>query len=535
MPIFDLTDQPVKQTYMGVLHAQGEMVPAAGLVPVYDGVGQQTSLEVGLSGNGAAVNGGLSISQALSAGELVYTTQDSVSGNNFPLVSLGSGRVGFGQITSNALLDLTPSPATTVSSIEQITVNSKGLVTRLVGNNNPNSTALAWVKFDGTDITGVSYTISSTVITCTRLLGVNVIPGQFVTIKNATNAQLNGTYVVQTVPSSSQFTIANPYPASIVTGTGTLTIDMIVKSSYNVNKVERIGTKVGHYRITFTKSFNNSNYTVVCGSTYPGYNLSDIENLQANCIGTANGYVDVRAFYVSPTNSVTEYDDGVISVVCTGNLQEQGDVNPPINFSNYIWDGRCAGEPATIDTTTLTYNITPEFMTTNRFNAIIIGAESTMNCRSGGSSVDLINTINGNQVSRIAWNSGGNSGQAVYAYCVFLYANNNLYYGNFWWTNGGATAIPTNGYSYDRNDEAAAQSIFSGLLACGIVPNWGVSLNNTASCSNSWLTNFVNTYAANMSVINSASLSHTIYGARGGPCYGGFNMVHSYVRYFTPQ
>ena len=52
-----LTDTNISTTYAGVLHAQGEPIPATGLKAVYDGVGNKSSLSVGRDGQGIRVTG----------------------------------------------------------------------------------------------------------------------------------------------------------------------------------------------------------------------------------------------------------------------------------------------------------------------------------------------------------------------------------------------------------------------------------------------------------------------------------------------
>lgn len=52
-----LTDTNISTTYAGVLHAQGEPIPATGLKVVYDGIGNKSSLSVGREGQGIRVTG----------------------------------------------------------------------------------------------------------------------------------------------------------------------------------------------------------------------------------------------------------------------------------------------------------------------------------------------------------------------------------------------------------------------------------------------------------------------------------------------
>lgn len=52
-----LTDVNISDTYIGVLHAYGQQLPANDRAVVYDGYGNASALSVGVSGNGVAVLG----------------------------------------------------------------------------------------------------------------------------------------------------------------------------------------------------------------------------------------------------------------------------------------------------------------------------------------------------------------------------------------------------------------------------------------------------------------------------------------------
>jgi len=54
-----LTNTNISDTYVGVLHAKGEALPASGLQDVYDGFGNKSSLKIGRAGEGIDVDGGL--------------------------------------------------------------------------------------------------------------------------------------------------------------------------------------------------------------------------------------------------------------------------------------------------------------------------------------------------------------------------------------------------------------------------------------------------------------------------------------------
>jgi len=70
-----LTNTNISATYKGVLHADGESIPASGLKPVYDGTGFQSSLSIGRSNQGATVTGLLSAND-VKAGELRMPNKD---------------------------------------------------------------------------------------------------------------------------------------------------------------------------------------------------------------------------------------------------------------------------------------------------------------------------------------------------------------------------------------------------------------------------------------------------------------------------
>tara|TARA_R110002096_G_scaffold110474_1_gene241380 strand:- start:990 stop:1673 length:684 start_codon:yes stop_codon:yes gene_type:complete len=52
-----LTNTNISETYVGVLHAKGEAIPATGLQDVYDGFGNKSSLKIGRAGQGISIDG----------------------------------------------------------------------------------------------------------------------------------------------------------------------------------------------------------------------------------------------------------------------------------------------------------------------------------------------------------------------------------------------------------------------------------------------------------------------------------------------
>jgi hypothetical protein len=516
-----LTNKTVASTYQGVLHANGEPLPSSSVATVFDGSGQTSALSLGLSGNGAAIAGGLSCTGQLTAGEIRYTTVDSVSGANYPLVSDGRKNAVFGQMTSNALLDLSPSPAGSYGNIQFLSVNSKGLITNVVGGP---ATSNAWATFDGRDV-AFTYTINNLVVTCSSLAH-TLAAGNTITIKNATNSSLNGTFVVQS-STAGAFTFANPTGAT--SGSGSGVVDVAIKSSYNVSSIVREST--GVYRINFSESFKNTDYVTLCNAKYPNTAITDLENLQANTVSTEKEYVRVRSFYLTSGNLVTEYDDGYVSVYCLGSTVDT--INPtPISFDNFINTNYFWTEGVFPGNITTSISVTPQLMATNKWNAIIIGAVvPQFICRGGCEYVSSVAVVNGTTTSQLAQSTCGETYASVYLYHVLYYSDNKLKYANFYYSNYGWSTSITN--AWDKLDSAAASSIYSGLASQGAIIA-GQEANKNQSSPGTWFINFLNQYQSTFIEIQSVDISVYSTAAQGGACYGGYTMSQNYVRYFTP-
>lgn len=84
-----LTDTNISTTYAGVLHAQGEPIPATGLKVVYDGVGNKSSLSVGREGEGIRVTGTIiADSIAVGSGGLDQTSVQEIVDLIYPVGAL---------------------------------------------------------------------------------------------------------------------------------------------------------------------------------------------------------------------------------------------------------------------------------------------------------------------------------------------------------------------------------------------------------------------------------------------------------------
>ena len=67
-----LTNTNISSTYVGVLHARGEAIPASGRADIYDGAGNKTALSVGRDGEGVEVSGDLGPNFAAAIADVIY-------------------------------------------------------------------------------------------------------------------------------------------------------------------------------------------------------------------------------------------------------------------------------------------------------------------------------------------------------------------------------------------------------------------------------------------------------------------------------
>lgn len=82
-----LTNTNISDTYVGVLHAKGEPIPASGLQDVYDGFGNKTSLKIGRAGQGIDVDGDIGVSfinAIYPINSVIFSVDDTDPGTRFP-------------------------------------------------------------------------------------------------------------------------------------------------------------------------------------------------------------------------------------------------------------------------------------------------------------------------------------------------------------------------------------------------------------------------------------------------------------------
>ena len=81
-----LTNTNISNTYVGVLHAKGEAIPASGLQDVYDGFGNKSSLKIGRAGQGIDIDGGLGssfIDALYPVGAVIFSADNTNPGVRF--------------------------------------------------------------------------------------------------------------------------------------------------------------------------------------------------------------------------------------------------------------------------------------------------------------------------------------------------------------------------------------------------------------------------------------------------------------------
>jgi hypothetical protein len=151
------TNQFILNTYGGILHSDGELNISQKSI-MYDGFGNESALTLGRKNNGASVSGNLS-STSLNVGQLTFPSLSSDVNN--VLIQKADGIVDFSDtIPSSLLADLNPNPENVYNTIKSITVNSKGLTTKVDtwGSSNNTITSTTYKENAGTPFSVVTVT-----------------------------------------------------------------------------------------------------------------------------------------------------------------------------------------------------------------------------------------------------------------------------------------------------------------------------------------------------------------------------------------
>ena len=109
-----LTNTNISETYVGVLHAKGEALPASGQEDIYDGFGNKSALSLGRAGQGIDVDGALGSNFKAAIADTIYPVGsvifsidntnpgDRFTGTTWLQVSKGKFIAGVGQGTDNS-------------------------------------------------------------------------------------------------------------------------------------------------------------------------------------------------------------------------------------------------------------------------------------------------------------------------------------------------------------------------------------------------------------------------------------------------
>ena len=531
-----LLDQTVESTYEGVLHAQGAALPTQGLQTIYDGSGQASALALGVSGNGAQVIGGMAITGKLSAGELEYTNTDSVSGDGFPLVSDGNGRVNFGQIIIDALPDLDPNPEGSYTQIDTVTVNNKGLIEQIL----LSPIRQCWVNFDGVPITNVSYTVSTGtavsggVARCTKA-NHGLATGQIINLV-ASDANLNGAYPV-TRSDANTFTF--PLPEVYAGASGTLTVNTTIRSAYNVKSVSRISTR--NYRIEFNDSFNNNMYMT---QITKGSHVNPAANPATPATGN-NGWAIVLNQNQNYVDVYSQNNDcNNMNVLVIGNTLLYGIDEPQMFYTNFRYKNyyylaeRGESGSCSIDTGVQTYTITPEYMAQNKLIAVEIVARCYDKCRDGYYSLAVNNVVT--DVNNVVYNSSFSRTTSVGSMqstvdritTLIVYIDNQLYYKNFYTgiTNATTSAVTdvktTNANNAPNIDKRSIPFCYKNRSGTGTTTSYITDFLTKYGLQTSSASSFVR--------IKSATISTSIKSAHSGDCEGGISAYKYVKEFFIP-
>lgn len=531
----NLLDQTVESTYQGVLHAEGAALPMQGNQFIYDGSGQASALALGISGNGAEIAGGLSISGKLSSGVLEFTNVDSISGEGFPLVTDGNGNVDFGQIILEALPDLDPNPEGSYSQIDTINVNSKGLVEQIF----LSPIRQCWANFDGKPITSITYAVSTTtgggVVNCTKA-NHGLVTGQIISL-TASDSLLNGSYPV-TRNGSNNFSF--PLPTGYTASNGTLGISTTIRSAYNIKSIGRVSA--GRYVVNFSDTFNNNMYMTQVSK---GSHLNPAANPATPATGN-NGWTNIltqNARYVEVFSQNGDCTN--MNIFVAGNTLIYENDEPQMFYTNYNYrnyyylaekgeSGNCS-----IDTGTITYTITPEYMAQNKLIAVEVSIYGYDRCRVGSYALAATNVvIDANDVtytSTFSRTTGRSSKPKAIdrVTTLIVYIDNTLYYKNFF--TGLTTVSTSTAVDIKTTDANAVPNIDKGGIAyCK------KNLNGTKT-TNSYITDLLTKYgfqpgsANGFRAIKSATITNSLRSSHSGECEGGIAAYRYIKEYFITQ
>lgn len=533
-------DQTVESTYQGVLHAEGTALPTQGNQIIYDGSGQASALALGISGNGAEIAGGLSISGKLSSGMLEFTNVDAVSGQGFPLVTDGNGNVDFGQIVLEALPDLDPNPEGSYDQIDTIVLNNKGLVEQVF----ESPIRQCWVNFDGKPITAVAYAIveniSGSFVNCAKS-NHGLANGQIISL-TATDAALNGVYPV-TVNTDTDFSFPLPSGVDPSTNSGTLGISTTIRSAYNIDKVTR--NKAGNYTVWFNSTFNNNSYMV---QITKGSHVNPATNPASPATGN-NGWAIVLEQMANRVNVFSQNGDCTnMNVLVIGNTLIYEIDEPQLFYTTYSYANYYevhnydrGYNACNINSGNHTYYIDADYMRQNKLIAVEISMRGYEDCPVGFYDLSMEASVVGadnntyNSSFKRSTSVGYVSRISNRVTAIILYLDNKLYYKNFY--------IGLNNVTTTIMDVKTTDANIAPRPDRRLMDKCYVNRTGAKAVTSSYITRLVNKYGLYSSAlrpngfreIKSANVTTNLRASYAGECNGWFSVWKYIKRFYITQ
>jgi hypothetical protein len=258
-----LKDFYIDETYTGLLHSSGNPLTNTGLSEIYDGDGNKSALSLGRDGNGASINGPLSIS-SLSIGNLLFPTTPGTVGDI--LIQKTATEIGF--LTGGI-------PATTPpdGSISTSTLSDNSVTTAKIANGAVTTAKLADGAVTTSKISDNAVTtpkIADGAVTTAKLAN-----GAVTTAKLAdgavTTAKIASGAIVASKMSGQAIPVYDEHPIYGIRAWGRIgSSGNILRSSPNISTITDVNNAkftgfldTGYAKVSFVDNFPHNNYSVV--------------------------------------------------------------------------------------------------------------------------------------------------------------------------------------------------------------------------------------------------------------------------------
>lgn len=166
---------------------------------------------------------------------------------------------------------------------------------------NSKQLATAWVRFNPVQL-NATYVQVGTTITVTFAVAHGMTPGMKVGLFFTSGTAVNGSFIIQTTPTTDTLTVTASAPLST---SGGVTKQWVILDSYNVASVSR--SAAGRYNVLFETPMDHAGYAIACpssGSVNGSYPIFAV-----NYNGSASVTPTVNGFTIWTTNSTGGVDD----------------------------------------------------------------------------------------------------------------------------------------------------------------------------------------------------------------------------------